>query len=330
MNSIKYLMIMNLKVKMCLVAFFALTISCDTNDDSNNNGKLVFERFADTPIYRDLIPEENYQSASDPHVFYNGNDLKMVYSGDVNGNSAIKLATGTSWSEWTFTAPLLFETGPSGMDVQKETAFYRKTANGKHQIYYIGYDDETTYQAEIYLAEADALTGPYTQMTSPVVPRGNIAGKEVYCITSPSVVEHNGLLYITFIGWNASPNAVTEVWMLGATSVDDGHTWSDFQVVDTKIGMEGQVTKAPDGTFVAVRTAEYNNKEAIFYATASHPFGPWEEEEVPILVQSDLPAEKDEVIAPQITFDALTGKQYLYYTGADHDLGWWIMLAKQK
>jgi len=158
-------------------------------------------------------------------------------------------------------------------NVHKETSFYRKAQSGKHQIYYIGYENEETYESQIFLAESDALDGEYQQNPKPVVPKGTIAGKSVYCMTSPSIVEHEGLLYMTFIGWNASPQKVSEIWLLGATSVDEGHTWSDFQIIDTPIGMEGQVTKHPDGRFVAVRTGDYQNDEALFYATSNHPLG---------------------------------------------------------
>ncbi|MCD5381332.1 MAG: hypothetical protein LR008_02030 [Candidatus Pacebacteria bacterium] len=298
----------------------------------NNNEPRVTEwkRVSQNPIYRDLIPNENYQAASDAHVFFDeNNQLRMIYTGDKDGKPAIKLASGSSWTEWTTDTALVYMTGPSGLDSNKETGFYRKSSSGKHQIYYIGYDDENTYEAQIYLAEADSFTGPYTQKAQPVVLKGMIAGKNVYAMTSPSVVEYQGLLYMTFIGWNASPDKVTEVWIIGATSSDDGHTWSNYQMVDTKIGMEGQVTKTADGKFISVRTADYENREALYYSTATHPFGPWTENKNPILIQAISSFEKDEIIAPQITIDPITNKQYLYYTGADYQTGWWIMLAEQ-
>ena len=287
-----------------------------------------WNRSISNPVFRDLIPEENYQVASDPHVFYDGEgSLKMIYSGDVDGFSSIKLAQGTSPSSWEKEGPLLYEVGPSGKDVHKETAFYRKASNGKHQIYYIGYVDGQTYQSEVYLAEADQLTGPYMQIQNPVVPRGTLAGKDVYLITSPSIVEHQGKLFMCFLGWNDAPDEVSEIWVIGATSTDDGHTWTDFQIVDTRIGAEGQVTKIKENEFVAVRTGPYEDKEAIYYATASHPFGPWEEQSEPVIIQQDPIFEKDEVIAPQITVDPETEEEYLYYTGADYQNGWWVMLA---
>jgi hypothetical protein len=134
---------------------------------------------------------------------------------------------------------------------------------------------------------------------------------------------------MTFIGWDNSPNNVTEVWVIGATSNDEGYTWSNFQIVDTRIGMEGQVTKVNDDKYVAVRTGEFENKEAIFYSTASHPFGPWTENENPILVQAGPPLEKDEIIAPHIFIDPISEEEILFYTGADHSIGWWIMMARE-
>ena len=296
-----------------------------------------WERYPNNPILRDPLTTENYQVASDGQVFFDeSGKLNMIYTGDYGDRPAIKLARGTSWTDWKVVKPLLFETGPSGKDVHKETSFYRQAKNGKHQIYYIGYpeelDEETGdgYEAEIYLAEADNLEGPYTQASAPIVPKGLIAGKNVYTMTSPSVVEYNGTLYLSFIGWNDSPERVTEVWVIGATSNDDGRTWSNFQLVDTPIGMEGQVTKAPDGTFVAVNTTEFNGTEGIFYSTANHPLGPWETSNTPILTKTGSGLEVHEVIAPQITFDPDTGEPYLYYTGADYNKGWWMMMAQPK
>jgi len=290
----------------------------------------LWVRDAQNPILRDEFQSGGYESASDGHIFYDETgQLYMIYSGDTDGYSSIKLAKGNSISEWERDQSLLFEPNSLELDIEKETAFYHKSQNGKHQIYYIGYTD-STYQSQIFLAEADEIEGPYRQIAEPIIARGNLAEQEVYCITSPSVIEHDSLLYIMFLGWNASPQEVTEVWTIGATSSDDGYTWSDFQLVETPIGMEGQVTKAADGSFVAVRTSDYANSEALFYATSPHPFGPWEANETPILLKDFSDLEKDEIIAPQITFDPITGEEYLFYTGADHQKGWWMMLAREE
>lgn len=313
---------------LILIPLLLILDSCNSFGGSQQINE--WQREGNGPVFQDLIPSENYQTASDAHVFFDNNELRMIYTGDYNGKPSIKLANGSSWDSWESEKTLLGEVGPSGLDANKETCFYRKSANGKHQIYYIGYEDEETYEAQIFLAEADSLNGFYTQMSAPIVPKGIIAGEDVYCMTSPSIVELQGLLYLTFIGWDASPNNVTEVWILGATSSDDGHTWSDFQSVETRIGMEGQVTKVGENDFVAVRTGDFEDKEALFYSTASHPFGPWTELENPILIQNGEPFEKDAIIAAQITIDPSDGKEILYYTGADYTVGWWILMATEE
>ena len=299
-------------------------ISCKKQDVPSTDWK----RFGE-PIYRDEIPEHNYEVASDGHIFVEDGIFHMIYSGDSDDHSSIKMATGSNAHSWSYDKVLLSEVGPSGTDREKETAFYRQTIDGIHQIYYIGYNETDSYEAEVYLAESSSIDGPYLQQSSPIISRGEIAGQPVYCITSPSIVEHDSLLYICFLGWNDSPANVSVVWTLGAVSSDEGHSWSDFQEIDCPIGMEGQITKGPDERFYAVRTGEFDNREAIFYAESDHPFGPWERKETPILTQAGKPFETDEIIAPQITFDPLTNKKLLYYTGANHKKGWWIMLAEE-
>jgi len=204
---------------------FTLLFACRQDPPTPEDHDTGWKRIDANPIHQDLIPTENYEVASDGHVFFDEHGkLHMIYSGDTDGHASIKLATGNSLSEWEIDKPLLFETGPSNLDTNKETSFYRRAKNGKHQIYYIGYRDDEDYQAQIFLAEADSLEGPYVQSEKPLIPRGEIAGRSVYCITSPSVIEHEGLLYIVFLGWNASPSNVTAVWVIGATSSDDGYT----------------------------------------------------------------------------------------------------------
>lgn len=278
------------------------------------------------PVLRDLMFFGIYQAASDPHVFVDeSGDLAMIYSGDDDDQSAIKLARGTDWTTWDISQVLL---GPSTVPEairHKETSFYRRTPDGEHQIYFIGYADDT-YYSEIYLASAPNLTGPWSVPSDPIIRLGPTDGKEVRVITSPSVVAHDGVLHLAYLGWNGF-NDVTEVWTFGATSTDQGRTWSTPTRIDVPIGMEGQITAMPDGRFVAVNTGDVSGREGIYMACADHPFGPYEGSDVPILVQAGAPWEVDEIIAPQITFDPQTGDPKLYYTGAEHARGWWVMLA---
>ena len=314
-------------LSLITIVLLAMT-SCEKDDPATSSEITEWVRTGD-PILRDTIIGANYEAASDAHVFVADGNLSMIYSGDFNDISSIKLALPDASGHWSPNTTLLGELGPSGKDLYKETAFYHKAANGKHQIYYIGYNEETAYEAQVFMAEADELTGPYTQMDAPIVPKGMIAGKNVYCITSPSVVAHDDKLYMAFLGWNDAPASVTEVWAIGAISEDNGQTWNDFQLVDTRIGMEGQVTKVRENEFIAVRTGPFQDKEAIYYATAAHPFGPWTELPDPILIQGGPPHEIDEIIAPQIFIDPGSNEEVLYYTGAEYVTGWWIMKAKK-
>ncbi len=66
----------------------------------------------------------------------------MIYTGAYNGKPAIKLASVSSWTNWTKDTTFKYQISPSVLDSNKETGFYRKSLSGKHQIYYIGYDDK--------------------------------------------------------------------------------------------------------------------------------------------------------------------------------------------
>lgn len=323
------------KSYMILILFISLSliISCQTN--TNPDGLINFDdlqewtKYQDNPVYQDPIP--GYEVASDPHVFFdNSGDLWMIYSGDHQGHISIKLAEGTDFTTWQEVKTLLSgeDTPGSGEYAGKETSFYRySSTRDKHQIYYIAYYTED-YNAQVFMAESDDLQGPYPMTEQPIITLGNLAGYDVKVITSPSIVEHEGALYMVFIGWNNNPDEVTAVWVLGAVSYDDGLTWTDIQEVDTPIAMEGQLTKGPDGYYYAVSTQDYEGEEAIFISRAEHPFGPYNDTHYePIITKTYPSLEKDEIIAPQITFDHDNRTAYLYYTGADHSIGWWVMLA---
>ena len=279
------------------------------------------------PVYREKIPNEPYEAAGDPHVFVGEDGVRrMVYSGDDQGYIAIKMVYANDWAAWQQPRVLIGASQGHTSPISKETAFYHRASNGQHQLYFIGYNDEDEYDASVYMATAPAVDGPYTLNPTPVVPRGMLAGRDVHLITSPSVVEHEGVLHMTFLAWDGFDD-VTEVWVMGAISRDQGRSWGEVREVPVPIGMEGQLTRLPNGQFVAVRTGEVDDVEAIMIACADHPFGPYEEQETPMLINEGSPWEVDEMIAPQITIDPANGQPILYYAGAEHVRGWWIMKA---
>lgn len=313
-----------------------------SNPTNVTHGEIDFDdlatwsRHPNNPVFRDPIP--GYEVASDGHIFHDADGvLRMIYTGDHDGHTSIKMAVGSAYDSWEVVGTLL-EGGqappvPTSDTGGKETAFYHYVeATESHQIYFIAYPDEdgtTGYVAEIYVAEAGLIGGPYTAREEPIVAAGTHAGHEVYLFTSPSVVEHGGNLYLTVIGWDAPPDLVSMVWMLGSVSEDNGATWGPLEEILTPIGMEGQVTKGPDGLFYATRTSDHYGEESIFLSRGEHPFGPYQETfAAPVLERADTQWEKDEVIAPQITFNPVSRRAYLYYTGADYAKGWWMMVAQ--
>lgn len=269
-----------------------------------------------------------YEAASDGHVFVTDEGRPaMIYSGDENDQSSIKLALGTDFSTWQEWGVLLGPSQQPDAVVHKETAFYYRASATNHRIFFIGYDDEDTYQSNIYMAQAADLLGPWTINPGPVIARGPTDGRVVYLITSPSVVEYDGQLVMVWLGWNGFED-VTAVWTFSATSSLERQDWEEIRETNVPIGMEGQITQRPDGGFVAVATQETTaGKEGLFAACANSPFGPWTRMDTPLLTLAADEWEVDEIIAPSITYDPETNEPYLFYTAAEHARGWRMMMA---
>lgn len=314
-----------------LIAIGLLMPGCrdhTTSSSGGNNESIHFEDLQNwqrhgKPVLRDPEHGGGFEVAADPHVFRaQDGTLKMVYTGPHPSNdyATIKLATANNHTEWIAGPVLLEGSNSGGHDLNKETPFYRLADSGKHQIYYIGYKDESVYASQIFVAEADALEGPYTLPTAPVISTGMQAGHKVVAMTSPSIVEYEGRLYMVYCAWNDFPEP-TDVWVHGATSDDDGQTWDVVGEVPVPSCMEGSFTRGPDGLFYAV--AETENGFTI--GRSKEPFGSYDMLPDPVMTSAGAPWESDEMNTPQIFFGGDTA--YLYYSGADYSTGWWIMLA---
>lgn len=274
---------------------------------------------------------EGYPSAADAHVFRDDSgELTAIYSGaDPNEPeySAIKFARGSEPAVWELGGALLNGTDAPVGQLHKETSFYRRASDGTHQIYYIAYDDEETYRSQIFRAESAELEGPYTVQLEPSIARGLQGENDIQVMTSPSIVESDGTLYMFYCAWSHfEGNDDLQVWVHGATSDDDGDTWTVLGEVDVPVCMEGSLTEGPDGMFYAVAQSE----GGITLGRAGEPLGPYEMLPEPVLTPAGPPYEIDELIAPQLYFE--DDVLFLYYSGAnysdtDHELGWWTLLA---
>jgi predicted GH43/DUF377 family glycosyl hydrolase len=282
----------------------------------------------DGPVFRDRMLFGLYEAASDGHVFVTDEGrVAMIYSGDDGGQSSIKLAFGTDWTTWEEWGALLGPSKQPDAITHKETAFYFRASSTDHRIYFIGYTDEDTYQSNVFMAQAPDLLGPWEIIPEPIIARGPTAGRDVYLITSPSVVAYDGGLVMAWLGWNGFED-VTEVWSFTATTQLGSQVWHNIAETDIPIGMEGQITERPDGGFVAVATRETSTgEEGIFAFCADDPLGPWTPVPEPLLTLAGDRWEVDEIIAPSITYDPQTNEPYLFYTAAEHSRGWRMMMA---
>lgn len=265
---------------------------------------------------------------SDPHVWEESpGNYRMVYT-DANGDyQAIAMATSTDLVNWTPVSNsqypygvILQGPGPGGQDPHLETAFYRKANDGMHQIFYIGYMDEAAYHSAIYKAEATNIQGPYTREIDPVIP-WTPGGPDSWAMTSPSIVEHDGALYMVYTGWEAYPDG--PVTNMGATSSTDGRSWVKLGALswDDVFGVEAHTEKGPDGRFYRVGiTSDDQGGDIIELGHATHPFGPYTTLPDPILAPGGPGVEEgDTIMAPCLLFVNQTA--YLYYTAIDTG-GW--------
>ncbi len=274
---------------------------------------------------------DGYGVAADIHVFQDEDgELAAIYSGtdaSAPDYASIKLALGTEHTSWEVGPVVLNRVDAPPEQRSKETSFYRRGADGTHQIYYIGYEDEETYRSQIFRAESANLEGPYTIDAEPIIARGLQGEHDIQVMTSPSIVEHDGTLYMVYCAWNQfeGDGDDLQVWVHAATSTDDGDTWTVLGEVDVPVCMEGAITQGPDGMFYAVS----QQSEAIVLGRSDEPLGDWEMLPEPILSPAGPPYEVD-ITTPQLYFqdDVL----FLYYSGAnftdvDYEPGWWTMLA---
>ncbi len=287
----------------------------------------AWTRHPDNPIFL------GNSFAADPHVWEESpGQYRMVYTDAVEERQAIAMATSTDLVSWTPIANaqypdgvVLAGAGPGGQDLNQETAVYRRTDDGQHQIFYIGYADEIEYHTAIYKAEASEIEGPYLREADPVIP-WTPGGPDSFAMTSPTIVEHNGQLFMTYIGWQSYPDG--PVINVGATSDDDGRTWDKHGELswDDIFGVEAHTEPGPDGLFYRVGiTGDTQGGDVITLGRAPHPFGPFTTLAEPILVPGGARVgEGDTIMSPTLMFRDDIETAYMLYAAVDTG-GWpWV------
>lgn len=266
--------------------------------------------------------------AADPHVWEETpGTYYMVYTTDYAGTQAIGMATSSDLVHWTpISSPqysseyVIRGNGPSAGQNNQETAIHYKTASGQHQLYYIGYDNEATYQSQIYRATASSVTGPYTRESSPVIPFGAPGSYDDAAMTSPTIVSFAGTLYMAYVAWADSPTSPTPtVINAGATSSNDGTTWTKTGTISWSdvFGVEAHVEKGPDGLFYRVGTEVPSGADVLSLGVANNPFGPYTVAHNIYTMGGPSVGEVVSITGACLFFNRRERRLYIYYSAVD-------------
>lgn len=166
----------------------------------------------------------------------------------------------------------------------------------------------------------------WTRVSNNPVYRLAASGPDNGAMTSPAVVQWNGMFYMIYLGWQLdSQCGFVDFRIRGATS-PDGINWArrtqpvfgppsdELPWLDSAI--EPTLMQASDGLFYLFITADDEEITAsptsIAVLRSCHPFGPWEACPDPVLTMTQ-PWEDNEIVAPHVMEDE--GKLRMWYHG---------------
>ncbi|MEO0468915.1 MAG: hypothetical protein AAF206_04780 [Bacteroidota bacterium] len=259
---------------------------------------------------------------SDPSVIRYQDELLMVYSDyDLQTDSIsfnlVKSDDGINWTPYRSGADTrIFSGNVASWDKLIETP-YLMVRNDSVYLYYIGYPDSELingiYESSIGVAVGVSPDDLIRPQTSPILERGGLRDKDA--MTSPSIVEFEGLYYMIYTGW---ADVLTSDGFLGQTAAtsEDGIRWTktdrnlipEVQETAFETATETEVIKGPDQQFYLFFSAE----GGIALARSESPLGPWDIYPQ-MLIESEHAWEAGEVVAPTVLIE--DGKMRIWYTG---------------
>lgn len=263
--------------------------------------------------------------AGDAHVWEESpGNYRMVYTTEnVALDAGIGMATSTDLLTWTpITSPqygneLVLKAGADPTKVVLETAFYYKTPAGQHQIYYIACTDEGVYDMQIFRATASNINGPYSNESTPVIAFGASGTFDDAAMTSPSIVEYNGELYMEYIGWDDSPKGVSFNVLTGTAKAPlDGSVWTKTGSIpwEQAFGVESHTEKGPDGWYYRAGVVD---GDILGIGWSTHPHGPWTSHDQILAPGGAGVGEVDQITSPSLYFHVPTNTLYMYYAAVD-------------
>ena len=294
-----------------------LTTSCGSDDDDSRSDSSLTIRKRENPV---LTRPDGL--VADPTVLRYGGNLLMVYSDYSLATDSITFNAATSSDGITWSALgadegfRIFSGDTSSWDKLIETPELVAIDNLLH-LYYIGYPesnfDNGIYTSEIGLATGAEITSLTRIDNEPTLPRGG--PNDFDALTSPAVVEHEGMYYMLYTGWTNILTATGFLGLTGATSTD-GLRWEKTEtrlfpeVAGTRFetATEADLVKGPDALFYLFFSAE----GGIALARSDQPFGPWEIYPEFIIV-SEYAWESGEVVAPTALIE--DGLVKVWYSG---------------
>ena len=192
------------KLSIIFFVFLApMLLSCSNNSKGHESDSNLIVNKRANPV----LTKQN-GLISDPSVIRDGSSLLMIYSDYSLETDSItfNVATSPDGIEWT---PISSEDGfrifsgdVNSWDKLIETPEL-VFINNEYHLYYIGYPesnfDNGIYESEIGLATGTQITSLQRVDSAPTIPRGG--PKDQDALTSPTVINHNGLYYMMYTGW---------------------------------------------------------------------------------------------------------------------------------
>lgn len=286
--------------------------------------------------WSDPVLRGQYPLVGDPSVIRDGYILRMFYTcydPDKKGPNICQ-ATSTDGFTWvnldtveTKVKGRVLKTGTGRWEDTHETSFVIKNG-GQFFLYYSGYVDKggslNSYPANLGLSvSSDGVN--FRPYSSEPVMRTTPGGYDNDSIFSPSIVKHDGVMYMVYAGhcWRNCKNE-PGINLLGATS-RDGINWTkrekpilegaQMPAFFRKPGAgEPELVKGPDGLFYLFYTAlQGDNPHVIGLGSSKNPFGPWKMSEEPIIIPQEGRFDEAEIVAPSVLIE--NGKIRMWFSG---------------
>ncbi|MGV6814007.1 MAG: hypothetical protein ACWA5W_03240 [Phycisphaerales bacterium] len=276
--------------------------------------------------------------AADPSVIRDGDTYRMYFTGFLSepDRSVIGIATssdGINW-DWATTTDdnnpisIALDGRPGQWDQYLETVHVMKVGD-EFWMYYTGYIPNETILVSPY--EIGLATSPdginWTRVSDDPVYRLAQSGPDNGAMTSPAVVQWNGMFFMIYLGWQLDDQGgFVDFRIRGATS-PDGINWTrreqpvfgppsdELPWLDSAI--EPTLLQASDGMFYLFITADdeenTSSPTSIALLRSCHPFGPWEACPSDPILTMTRPWEDAEIVAPSVMEDE--GKLRMWYHG---------------